>query len=153
MRRATFAIALALCAAAAAPLSAPAAERLVRKTSPHDVATTMDRLAAAIEAAGASVAIRIDHAAAAGRAGLTLRPTQVIVFGNPAIGTPMMEAGPSMALDLPLRVAAWEDADGTVHVVYRDIRAVAAEHGADAPTVAKAAGALEKLTDAAIAPE
>ena len=144
---------LAATLAAALALPAAAEDAFVRKTSPHGVATTMDRLAAAIEGAGATVVARIDHAAAAERSGMELRPTEVIVFGNPMVGTPMMQAGQSIALDLPLKVAAWEDADGTVHVIYRDIRAVATEHGADAPTVAKAAGALDRLTGAAIAPE
>jgi uncharacterized protein (DUF302 family) len=129
------------------------ASPFVSKTSPHDVATTMDRLVAAVEDAGATVAARIDHAAAAGKVGMELAPNQVLIFGNPKLGTPMMQSAPSMGLDLPLKVQVYQDRDGTVKVIYRDIAGVAEEHGADSPNVAKAAGALEKLTNKAIAAE
>jgi len=127
------------------------ASPFVSKTSPHDVATTMDRLVAAVEGAGATVAARIDHAAAAKGVGMELAPNQVLIFGNPKLGTPMMTSAPSMGLDLPLKVQVYQDTDGTVKVTYRDIAGVAAEHGADSPNVAKAAGALDKLTSKAIA--
>jgi len=130
---------------------AHAGDGFVRKTSPHSVPTTIDRLAAAVEAAGARIFARIDHAAGAASAGMALRPTTVLIFGNPKIGTPMMQAAQSMGLDLPMKVAAWQDGEGRTRLIYRDIRAVAAEHGATAPTTAKAAGALDKLTDKAIA--
>jgi uncharacterized protein (DUF302 family) len=123
------------------------------KTSPHDVATTMDRLVAAVEGAGATVFARIDHAAGATSVGLELAPNQVLIFGNPKLGTPMMRSAPSMGLDLPLKVQVYRDKDGTVRVIYRDMDGLAAEHGADSPTVAKAAGALNKFTDKAIAAE
>jgi len=77
----------------------------------------------------------------------------VLIFGNPKLGTPMMQSAPSMGLDLPLKVQVDQDADGTVKVTYRDMGTVGAEHGADSPNVAKAAGALEKLTNKAIAAE
>jgi len=122
----------------------------VEKASPHSVSVTIDRLAAAVEAAGARVFARIDHQAGAEGAGLEMRPATVLIFGNPKMGTPMMRSAGSMALDLPMKVAAYEDAEGRVHVIYRDITVVAAEHGAEAPTVARAAGALGKLTDTAV---
>jgi uncharacterized protein (DUF302 family) len=122
----------------------------VEKTSPHSVEVTIDRLASAVEGAGATVFARIDHAEGAAGAGMELRPATVLIFGNPKMGTPMMQSAGSMALDLPMKVAAYETADGSVTVVYRDIGQVAAEHGAEAPTVAKAAGALDKLTNAAV---
>jgi len=123
----------------------------IQKTSPHDVGTTIDRLAAAVEGAGATVFARIEHAEGAETAGLDLRPATVLIFGNPKLGTPMMRSAGSMAVDLPMKVAAWEAADGSVHLVYRDIETVAADHGAEAPTIAKAKGALDKLTNRAIA--
>jgi len=147
MRLPLFAAALALAASLAQ------AGPFVEKQSPHTVSATIDRLAAAVEAAGATVFARIDHRAGAAGAGLEMRPATVLIFGNPKMGTPMMQSAGSMALDLPMKVAAFEDAEGRVHVVYRDIRTVAAEHGAEAPTVAKAAGALDKLTARAIAAE
>jgi uncharacterized protein (DUF302 family) len=145
MRLFAFALPLMLAAtlASASPFTA--------KTSPHDVATTMDRLVAAVEGAGATVFARIDHAAGATSVGLELAPNQVLIFGNPRLGTPMMRSAPSMGLDLPLKVQVYRDQDGTVRVIYRDMAGLAAEHGADSPAVAKAAGALNKFTDKAIA--
>ena len=145
MRLTLFAAALALVAGLAQ------AGPFIQKTSPHDVGTTIDRLAAAVEGAGATVFARIDHAEGAETAGLDLRPATVLIFGNPKLGTPMMRSAGSMAVDLPMKVAAWEAADGSVHLVYRDIETVAADHGAEAPTIAKAKGALDKLTNRAIA--
>ncbi len=123
------------------------------KTSPHDVATTMDRLAAAVEGAGATIFARIDHAAAAATVDKELAPNQVLIFGNPKLGTPMMQSAPSMGLDLPLKVQVYRAADGTVRVVYREMEGLAAEHGAKSPALAKAAGALNKFTDKAVAAE
>jgi len=123
------------------------------KTSPHDVATTMDRLAAAVEGAGATIFARIDHAAAAATVGQDLAPNQVLIFGNPKLGTPMMQSAPSMGLDLPLKVQVYRAADGTVQVIYRGMDGLATEHGADSPALGKAAGALNKFTDKAIAVE
>ncbi len=145
MRLFAFALSLMLAAtlASASPFTA--------KTSPHDVATTMDRLVAAVEGAGATVFARIDHAAGATSVGLELAPNQVLIFGNPKLGTPMMRSAPSMGLDLPLKVQVYRDQDGTVRVIYRDMAGLAAEHGADSPAMAKAAGALNKFTDTAIA--
>jgi uncharacterized protein (DUF302 family) len=145
MRLFAFALPLMLAAtlASASPFTA--------KTSPHDVATTMGRLVAAVEGAGATVFARIDHAAGATSVGLELAPNQVLIFGNPKLGTPMMRSAPSMGLDLPLKVQVYRDQDGTVRVIYSDMAGLAAEHGADSPAVAKAAGALNKFTDKAIA--
>jgi uncharacterized protein (DUF302 family) len=78
---------------------------------------------------GVEVIARIDHAAAAKKKGLELRPTQVLVFGNPAVGTKLMQSGPSVALDLPLRVAVWQEADSTVWVGCDDIAETAGKHG------------------------
>ena len=145
---------LSLAAALALVATLAQAGPFVEKTSPHSVAVTIDRLAAAVEAAGATVFARVDHRSGAAEAGLEMRPATVLIFGNPKIGTPMMKAAGSMALDLPMKAAAYEDAQGAVHLIYRDIRTVAAEHGAgDAPTVSKAAGALDKLTARAVAAE
>lgn len=142
-----FLIATALVVAAALPAKAD----MITKTSAHSVAETIDRLAAAVEKAGAKVFARVDHAKGAASVGADLRPTQMLMFGNPKLGTPAMQAGQSMGLDLPLRVVAWQQEDGTVMVGYHDPAAVAALHGlpGDHPTIAKMTGALGKLTGAA----
>lgn len=88
------------------------------RQSAHDVPTTVERLVAAIEKRGAKVAARVDHAAAAKTAGLELRPTTVLIFGNPKLGTPLMQEDQRLGLELPLRVLVWQDAAGSVFVGY-----------------------------------
>lgn len=95
----------------------------------YPVATTADRLAEFLKAKGIEVVARIDHAAAARSKGLTLRPTVVLVFGNPAVGTHLMTSRPSVALDLPLRVVVWQEADGTVWAGHHDVGDLAGHHG------------------------
>lgn len=138
---------------AAAP--ALAGEDMIHKVSPHDVATTTDRLAAAVEGGGAKVIARVDHAKAAEGAGLELRPTTLLIFGNPEMGTKLMQAGQTAGLDLPMRVLVYQTEGGEVHVVYHDPEEVAEMHGIDddLEVVEKMTGALDKLTDNAIAEE
>jgi D-alanyl-D-alanine carboxypeptidase len=95
----------------------------------YPVKTTADRLAEFLRTKGVEVIARIDHAAAAKRKGLTLRPTEVLIFGNPSVGTHLMQSRPSVALDLPLRVAVWQEPDGTVWAGYHDVSALARHHG------------------------
>lgn len=116
--------------------------------SAHDVPTTIDRLAAAVEGAGGTVFARVDHAKGAASVDLELRPTELLIFGNPKLGTLPMQQAQTVGVDLPLRVLAWEDEAGVTHVSYTDPAAMMARHGVapDAPFVAKIAGALEKLT-------
>ncbi len=130
-----------------------AADDMVRKVSPHDVTTTMDRLEAAVEGAGATVFARVDHAAGAETAGMELRPTELLIFGNPKLGTPAMQDGQTAGLDLPLRVLSYADSEGVVHLVYHTPESLAADHGlpADAQYIQMMTGALEKLTSKAIA--
>ena len=95
----------------------------------YSVETTIDRLAKFLKTKDVEVVARIDHAAAAKKKGLELRPTQVLVFGNPAVGTHLMLERPSVALDLPLRVLVWQEADGTVWAGYHDVPELARQHG------------------------
>lgn len=141
----------ALAVSSALTLGAANAAELISKTSAHDVPTTIDRLAAAVENAGATVFARVDHAAGAARVGAELRPTQMLMFGNPALGTPAIQAAQTAGLDLPLRAVAYEDADGTVYLVYHDPAHLAETHGipADAEVLARMTGALNNLTNAA----
>lgn len=140
-------------AAAIALFCLPAQAGMVTKTSAHSVSDTIDRLAAAVEKAGAKVFARVDHAKGAASVDAELRPTQMLMFGNPKLGTPAIQASQSIGLDLPLRVVAWQQEDGTVMVGYHDPADVAAMHGlpADHPTIAKMQGALGKLTGVATA--
>ncbi len=128
---------------------------MIKKTSPHSVSETIDRLQAAVEGAGATVFARIDHAAGAANVEMELRPTQMLMFGNPKLGTPAMLDGQTAGLDLPLRVLAYEDDAGTVHIAYHNPASLAANHGlpGDAKYIQMMTGALDKLTSAATAAE
>ena len=113
----------------------------------------MDRLVSAVEGAGAKFLARIDHAAGAAKVNMELRPTQMLMFGNPKLGTPALQAGQTAGLDLPLRVVAYVGANGQVFVAYHDPSELSDNHGipADAPVLKKMTGALDKLTNKAIA--
>jgi uncharacterized protein (DUF302 family) len=106
-------------------------EGLIARVSRHDPKTTMDRLAAAASKRGATVVARVDHAAAAAAVGLALPPTEVLVFGNPKAGTPLMQAAQTIGIDLPLRALVWRDASGATHVGYNDPHWLARRHGAE----------------------
>lgn len=124
------------------------------RESCYSVAVTVDRLEALLKAKGIDVAARVDHAAAAQKKGLELPPTEVLIFGNPAVGTQLMQSRRSVALDLPLRVVVWEEADGTVWAGYHDVAGLAAQHGiGDREQVVDAMqSALEAMLRQATAP-
>lgn len=128
---------------------------LVDKISPHPVSVTMDRLVAAVEGAGATVFARVDHGAGAASVDMELAPAQLLIFGNPKLGTPAMQGNITAGLDLPLRVLAYADGEGVVHVTYHAPSRLAADHGlpADAKYIQMMTGALDKLTSVAVAAE
>ena len=93
---------------------------IISQPSPYSVTATIDRLAAVLQTRGITIFARIDQQAEAKKVGLNLCPTQLLLFGNPQAGTPLMVAAPTIALDLPLKALAWEAADGTVWLSYND---------------------------------
>jgi uncharacterized protein (DUF302 family) len=105
-------------------------EGLITIASNYDPKETIDRLAAAVTTHGMAILARIDHAAAAAGAGLDLRPTEVLIFGNPRAGTPLMQAAQTMGIDLPLRALVWQDEGGRVWLSYNDPHWLARRHGA-----------------------
>lgn len=117
---------------------------LITIPSNYSAAQTLDRLEAALRAAGITIFARIDHGAGAASVGLALRPTQVLIFGNPKGGTPLMQADQRIGLDLPLRVLAWEDEAGNASLTYTDIDWLAARYGLG-PLTAPTREALAKL--------
>ncbi len=135
--------------AAIAP--ANAGEGLVIKASPYGVAKTIDRLEAIFKKKGITVFARIDHAAGAAKIGKSMPPTQLIIFGNPKLGTPLMESQRKIGIALPLKILAWE-ANGKVKIAYTKPSQLAKRYGVvdRDPVLAKIAGALNKLTNAAI---
>jgi uncharacterized protein (DUF302 family) len=106
-----------------------AADGLVAVKSPHGVKDTIDRFEAAARARGLNVFLRVDHAAGAKKIGKDLRPTELLVFGNPQGGTPLMECAQSAGIDLPLKALAWQDAAGQVWLGYNDPEYLAGRHG------------------------
>ncbi len=91
---------------------------LMQRPSPYPVAETLDRLEAVLQAKGTKVFARIDHASEAKGAGFDLLATQLLIFGNPKAGTPLMQAAPTVGLDLPMKVLVWQDAQGKVQVAW-----------------------------------
>ena len=100
--------------------------------SAHGPKETMDRLTAAVTKRGMAVLARIDHAAAAATVGLALRPTEVLIFGNPRAGTPLMQAVQTIGIDLPLKALVWQDAEGKTWLGYNEPGWLARRHGANA---------------------
>lgn len=103
-------------------------EHVTTLASHHDVATTLDRLASIVAGKGLTIFARIDHAGGARQAGLDLRPTELLLFGRPEGGTPLMQDQQLAALDLPLRALGWEDEAGQVWLSYYSGSAIAARH-------------------------
>ena len=101
---------------------------LVMLPSAHGATETIDRLKALLARKGVEVFAHIDHAAAASKVGLPLRLTQVLIFGNPQAGTPLMQGKQTMGLDLPLRVLVWEDGEGKIWLTYRRVEDLARYH-------------------------
>ena len=93
---------------------------IITLPSPYGVVETLDRLEEILRQKGVKVFARVDHSGEAEKAGLHLPPTQLLIFGNPRGGTPLMLAAPLSAIDLPLKALAWQDADGKVWLSYND---------------------------------
>ncbi len=101
---------------------------LVTLPSANSARETFERLKALLAQKGIQVFAHIDHAAEAKKVGLPLRPTQVLIFGNPKAGTPLMQSRQTMGLDLPLRALVWEDDEGKVWLTYRRVADLARQH-------------------------
>jgi uncharacterized protein (DUF302 family) len=97
--------------------------------SPYSVPETLARLQAILKEKGVTVFALVDHSGEAAKAGLEMRPTQLLIFGNPKGGTPVMVAAPSTAIDLPLKALAWQDAQGKVWLSYNDPEYLQQRHG------------------------
>lgn len=124
-----------------------AADGLVAVKSPYDVKGTIDRLETAAKAKGLNIFLRVDHAAGARKIGRNLRPAELLVFGNPQGGTPLMECTLSFGIDLPLKALAWQDASGQTWLGYNDPQFLADRHkaGSCGPVVQNIRKALDGL--------
>ncbi len=132
-----------------------ASEGMISVNSAHSVAVTADRLEKILASKGMTVFKRIDHAAGAAKVGKELRPTELIIFGNPKVGTPLMQCSRSIAIDLPQKALIWEDDGGQVWLSYNDPQFLALRHGTKGcdAVLKKVAMALGKFANKASAAE
>ena len=136
------------------PLAASADEGLIELKSPYSVSESLDRMTALLEKKGIEVMARVPHAQAAAGVGIKLRPTELLIFGNPKLGSPLMQSQQTAAIDLPMKMIAWQDANGQVWIAYNDPAWIAQRHGItdrDA-VIAKMSGALKGLSAKVVAP-
>jgi uncharacterized protein (DUF302 family) len=132
-----------------------AASGLISSESRYGPEETMNRFEAEVRAKGMSVFAHIDHAAGATAVGLSLRPTELLIFGNAKTGTLLMESAQTLGIDLPLKALVWQDASGTAWLSYNDPAFLAHRHGmdgADNTTVNAMAAALKALARKATTP-
>ena len=128
---------------------ASAADGLVSIKSPYPARETMTRLESLVKERGLTVFARVDHAAGAAKIGMTLRATEVLIFGNPQGGTPFMMCAQTLGIDLPLKALVWEDAAAQVWLSYNDTAFLARRHGApDCPAVENLRRALAGIAEA-----
>ena len=134
--------------------TARADDGLVKKLSAHSVQTTMDSLENLVRNKGLTVFARIDHAAGAAEVGEEMLPTQLLMFGNPAIGTNLMTSQRTVGVDLPIKVLIWEEPDGKVWIAYNDPAYLAKRHGIDDrdAVLDKMGRAVKGLVSAAASP-
>jgi uncharacterized protein (DUF302 family) len=129
-----------------------AAEGLITLRSNYGPKDTMDRLEAEVKAKGLTVFAHVDHAAGAAAVGLSLRPTDLLIFGNARGGTPLMQSVQTMGIDLPLKILVWQDEAGNTWLSYSDPSWLAKRHGTGRDTEATTAalsGALQALAKGA----
>src|ERR1700688_3354202 len=102
---------------------------IVNKPSKHSVEQTVEALSNILKSKGVAVFALIDHSGEAEKVGLKMRPTKLLIFGNPKAGTPLMLASPGIAIDLPLKLLVWEDGQGKVWVSYNSAEYLRERHG------------------------
>ena len=117
---------------------------LVDIPSNHSVEETVENLKGILQAKGITLFALVDHSGEAGKAGMQMRPTKLLIFGNPKAGTPVMLAAPSSAIDLPLKILIWEDAQGKVWVTYNSPIYLQERHNLP-PELVQNVGAIETL--------
>src|SRR5215472_54038 len=140
-------------AASTAENKSMADDGLITVASAFSVRETIDRVVAFAGAHGLTVFARVDHAEGAAQVGMRLRPTELVIFGNPKGGTPLMQDRQTAGIDLPVKALVWEDEEGKVWLTYNEAKWIAARHqlgAASAGAVGAIEGGLVALTRAAI---
>ncbi len=102
---------------------------IIDQRSLHSVDETLQRLVSTLHTKGVTIFATVDHSGEAAKVGLEMRPTKLVIFGNPKAGTPLMLASPSIAIDLPLKILIWEDGAGKVWVSYNSAAYLQERHG------------------------
>lgn len=125
-------------------MAAPTAQGMVSRKSRHTVDETVTRLEGLLAAKGVKLFALVDHSGEAAKVGIAMRPTKLLIFGNPSAGTPVMLAAPSAAIDLPLKILVWEDPDGAVWLSWNSAEYLGQRHGVPAELL-KVLGAAEGL--------
>ena len=138
----------------AMPAAAAGDNTMITKRSSSDFRSTVERFAAVLKNKGITEFARIDHSSLATKDGLVLRNTLVFVFGNPKLGTPLMQSNQQAGIDLPLKVLVWDDEKGQTWMGYYAPQEIAARHAISdrATIIDKMAGVLDGLTSAAANP-
>lgn len=128
-----------------------AAEGLVNVESAHSVVATADKLESVLKDKGMTIFARIDHSAGAEKVGQNLRDTELVLFGNPQVGTKLMNCAQSVGIDLPLKALIWKDEQGKVWLSYNDPAYLAQRHSIEGcdPVLEKVSGALANFSAAA----
>lgn len=111
------------------PTMTVAASGIINKPSNHSVEQTVKKLERILQAKGVTLFALVDHSGEAEKVGMRMQPTKLLIFGNPKAGTPLMIAAPSTAIDLPLKILVWEDADNKVWISYNSADYLQARHG------------------------
>jgi uncharacterized protein (DUF302 family) len=122
---------------------------LIHLESKHSVDETTQRLQLLLQEKSIMIFALVDHSGEAAKVGLTMRPTKLLIFGSPKGGTPLMQAAPTAAIDLPLKALIWEDADGKVRLTYNDPAYLQQRHGVPVELIGNITGVSALLEKAA----
>ena len=128
-------------------MSTDTAHGLINLPSKHSVEETLRKLESLLQEKNIMVFARVDHSGEAAKLGMEMRPTKLLIFGNPKGGTPLMQATPTIGIDLPLKALVWQDAYGKVWLTYNDPAYLQKRHNLPAeliPNIAGVSGLLEK---------
>lgn len=130
-------------------MNEPQKNGLISLSSRHSVDETVQRLGRLLSEKGVALFALVDHSGAAAKAGLQMHNTKLLIFGNPKAGTPLMQAVPTVAIDLPLKALVWQDADGKVWLTYNDPAYLASRHNVPQELIANLAAVNPLLAKAA----
>ena len=136
--------------APASDATSTATNSMTDHVSPYDFATTSSRVQAVIEQSPANLFATVPHSKGAQKVGMTLNPTTLFIFGNPKVGTPVLQANQKLAMELPIKILVWEDDQGVVHVSQQDFVKLAHDYNVDSQKLAPLDKAVKTIIQAAL---